>query len=115
MKEKRAVRNRCDRSGQALIIAIILLVIAVVLVLANVYFMQQTARQQVAQAKIIKERYAAEAGLQMTLEKLNTDATFSEQIQDLGTGQRNPFDTTAGPRTIQWEGESVTVVIEAYK
>lgn len=115
MEIRRIPSRRHARNGQALIIALVLLVMAAILVLANVYFFQQSARLQVTHAKIVKERYLAEAGLQITLQKLNTDERFSRDIQNLASGQRNPFDSTAGPATIQWGGDSITVVIEPYK
>ena len=106
--------DRFSEDGQALIVALILLVMAAILVLGNVYFFQQSARQQVAQTKIVQERYLAEAGLQITMQKLNTDASFSEEVYNLTSGKKNPFDSTAGPASITWGGGTVTVVIEAY-
>ena len=103
-----------SKKGQALVVALILLVIAAILVLGNVYFIQQSARQHVAHTRIVQERYLAEAGLQLTLQKLNSNEAFSRDIQNLLSGRRNPFDTSAGPATIQWGGGSITVVIEAY-
>jgi Tfp pilus assembly protein PilX len=108
-------RARRAQNGQALIIALILLVMAAILVLGSVYFHQQTSRQQVAHGKIVQERYLAEAGLQVTMQKLNSDEDFSEAIQNLASGQRNPFDTTAGPGSIEWGGGRITVVIEPYE
>jgi type II secretory pathway component PulK len=108
-------RERGTQGGQALIIALVLLMIAAIMVLSNVYFFQSGARQHVAHGKIVQERYLAEAGLQMTMQKLNADPEFSDEIQNLGSGKRNPFDTAAGPATIEWEGGKITVLIEAYK
>lgn len=88
---------------------------AAILVMGSVYFYQQSVKHYSAHTKILQERYLAEAGLQMTLNKLNTDEAFSREIQDLAVGQRNPFDTTAGPRSIQWGGGTITVVIEPYQ
>ncbi|RMH56258.1 MAG: hypothetical protein D6679_10025 [Candidatus Hydrogenedentota bacterium] len=105
-----------DRArGQALIVALILLLVAAVLVLAAVYFFRESAHQQVAHTRIIQERYLAEAGLELTLHRLNTDHAFSREIQILGATQKNPFDTNAGPGTITWEGGTITVVIEPYE
>jgi type II secretory pathway component PulK len=100
-------------NGQALVIALILLLLAAVLVTGTVHFFQQNARNQAAHTAIVQERYLAEAGLQMTLQRLNADEAFSREIQQL-VNKRNPFDTTAGPATIVWGGGKITVVIEPY-
>ncbi|MEK8022271.1 MAG: hypothetical protein AAB229_00520 [Candidatus Hydrogenedentota bacterium] len=108
------LRARKGNEGQALIIALILLIIAAILVLGNVYFFQQSSRMHVAHGKIVQERYLAEAGLQMTLQRLNSDREFSERIQNLTSGQANPFDTAAEPRAIDWGGGTITITIEPF-
>lgn len=100
--------------GQALVITLILLIVAAVLVMGSIHFYQQGARHGSSHAAIIQERYLAEAGLQLTLQKLNSDEVFSQEIQNLDSGKRNPFDTAAAAGTIQWGGGSITVVVEPY-
>lgn len=101
--------------GQSLIIALILLIVAAVLVMGSIRFYQQGARYSAAHAEIIQERYLAEAGIQLALHKLNTDEAFSTMIQNLDSGKRNPFDSSAQPGTISWANGNITVVIEPYE
>ncbi len=105
-------RVKPGTAGQALIVALILLMVAAIMVLGAIFFHQQSGRHYLRHAQIVQERYMAEAGLQMTLQKLNSDEHFSQEIQNLRSGQRNPFDTTAAPGTISWESGTIRVVIE---
>lgn len=114
-RSNRQDRTRRRERGQSLIIALILLVIAAVLVVGSIRFYEQGARHGVAHAGIIRERYLAEAGIQLTLHKLNSDDEFSEEIQNLDSGQRNPFDSGTAPGSINWGGGTITVVIEPYE
>ncbi|MEW5692518.1 MAG: hypothetical protein AB1765_04410 [Candidatus Hydrogenedentota bacterium] len=112
--ESRQLSLRSMRGGAAIVVAIVLLVIAFIMALAITFSHQQESLTTIFYRFIAKDRHLAETGLELTLQKLNTDHNFSTEIENLVTGQRNPFDTQPAQGTINFEGGQITVTIEPF-
>lgn len=106
------IHRERGEEGQALLVALVLLVIAFTFAVSLIFFHTEEAKSTIFHRKVAKDRQLALTGVELTLQKLNTDETFANQVENLTTGQMNPFDANPAPGQIAFEGGKITVVIE---